>query len=107
MDHYDIKPEQTNARCATENGDVESSNGHLKNVIDQALLLRASRGFASREDYMEFVEGMIARRNEERRERFAVEQQHLRRLPDSKLDTDGESKGSGLFDLQFTPNKES
>ena len=88
MDHYGSKPEQTNARCANENGDVESSNGHLKNVIDQALLLRASRDFACREDYMNFIEDVIARRNDGRRERFAVEQQHLSRLPDSKLDTD-------------------
>ena len=88
MDHYGSTPEQTNARCANENGDVESSNGHLKNVIDQALLLRASRDFASREEYMNFVEDVIARRNEERRERFTVEQQHLSQLPDSKLDTD-------------------
>jgi hypothetical protein len=88
MDHYGSKPEQTNARCANENGDVESSNGHLKNVIDQALLLRGSRDFASREDYMEFVEGVIVRRNAGRRDRFAIEQQHLNRLPDGKLDTD-------------------
>jgi hypothetical protein len=88
MDHYGSKSEQTNPRCANENGDIESSNGHLKNVIDQALLLRGSRDFASREDYMEFVEGVIARRNDGCRERFAIEQQHLSRLPDSKLDTD-------------------
>jgi hypothetical protein len=34
MDHYDCEAERTNARCANENGDVESSNGHLKDRIE-------------------------------------------------------------------------
>ncbi len=55
MEHYRSIPERTNARCANENGDVESSNRHLKDRIDQALLLRGSREFASREDYVRFV----------------------------------------------------
>jgi len=74
MNHYGSVPEQPNARCANENGDVESSNGHLKNVIDQAVMIRGSRNFPSREDYMKFVEDVIATRNHERRERFAAEQ---------------------------------
>lgn len=93
MDHYAIKPERINVRCANENGDVESSHGHLKNRIDQALLLRGSRDFASREDYMEFVRALISRANDARQDRFAVEQSHLRRLPDSKLDTDDIQRG--------------
>jgi hypothetical protein len=59
MDHYGCEPERINVRCANENGDVESSHGHLKNRIDQALLLRGSRDFASREDYMDFVQALI------------------------------------------------
>lgn len=33
MQHYGCHPEKTNARCANENGDVESSNHHLKQRI--------------------------------------------------------------------------
>jgi len=36
MSYYSCEAERTNARCANENGDVESSNGHLKERIDQA-----------------------------------------------------------------------
>ncbi len=60
MEHYGSQPEKTNARCANENGDVESSNGHLKRRVDQALLLRGSRDFSSREDYASFLEGSVA-----------------------------------------------
>ncbi len=87
MDHYAVETQQTNARCPNENGDVESSNGHLKNVIDQALLLRSSRNFESREAYTQFVEEVVARRNHERRDRFAEEQEQLGELPPQKLDT--------------------
>jgi hypothetical protein len=47
MQHYDCEAERTNARCANENGDVESANGHIKDRLDQALLLRGSREFPS------------------------------------------------------------
>lgn len=88
MEHYGTKPEKTNARCANENGDVESSNGHLKNRVDQRLLLRGSRDFPSREDYVSFLEELITKTNQHRQERFAEEQEFLRRLPDHWLDTD-------------------
>ncbi len=93
MDHYSVKPERINVRCANENGDVESSHGHLKNRIDQALLLRGSRDFASRKDYMDFVRALITRSNVARKARFEIEQSHLGRLPDNKLDTDDIQQG--------------
>ena len=86
MDHYHVESQQTNARCPNENGDVESSNGHIKNRIDQALLLRGSRDFDNREDYMAFVEQVVAKGNQARADRFAVEQQQLDPLPDHKID---------------------
>lgn len=86
MEHYRCDPERTNARCANENGDVESSNGHLKDRLDQALLLRGSRDFASRADYMIFVEEVIATANANRQSRYAEEVLQLKRLPDHRLD---------------------
>lgn len=88
MDYYGSQPERTNVRCANENGDVESLHGHLKNRIDQALLLRGSRDFASREEYVSFLEELIAKANNHRRALFEREQEHLGRLPDHRLDTD-------------------
>lgn len=88
MEHYRCQPERTNPRCANENGDVESQNGHLKNRIDQALLLRGSRHFPTREDYVAFVQRIIDRANANRRKRFAEDQAKLSQLPDYRLDTD-------------------
>jgi len=93
MEHYGCEPERTNARCANENGDVESANGHVKDRIDQALLLRGSRDFASREEYMNFVEQIISRANANRQRRFHEEQAALARLPDERLDCDDVLRG--------------
>ena len=86
MQHYGCQAERTNARCANENGDVESSNNHLKQRLDQALLLRGSRSFDSRADYMSFVEMVVAQANTQRQNRFAHEQAALERLPNDRLD---------------------
>ncbi len=86
MEHYGCQAERTNARCANENGDVESANNHLKQRLDQALLLRGSRAFGRREDYMRFVETVIAQANANRQDRFAEEQAVLERLPNDRLD---------------------
>ena len=88
LNHYRSTGERTNARCANENGDVESLNGHIKDRIDQALLLRGSRDFTSRAEYVSFVEGIITRGNRHRSARFAEEQAHLKPLPLEWLDTD-------------------
>ena len=93
MSYYNCEAERTNARCANENGDVESSNGHLKDRIDQALLLRGSRSFDSREEYVAFVENLVKRTNDNRRKNFLDDLAHLNRLPDERLDTDDIIKG--------------
>ena len=93
MSYYSCEAERTNARCANENGDVESSNGHLKDRIDQALLLRGSRSFDSREEYVAFVEDLVKRANGNRRKNFLDDLAHLNRLPDERLDTDDIIKG--------------
>jgi len=86
MDYYQLEAEKINPRKAQENGDVESSHGHLKRVVDQALLLRGSRDFSSREEYAEFLQQLIDRRNAGRRKKFAEEQAVLKDLPLSRLD---------------------
>lgn len=86
MEYYRIVPQRINVRKAHENGDVESSHGHLKTVIEQALLLRGSRDFASREEYEGFLDQLMSKRNASRAPRFDEEQEVLGELPPTRLD---------------------
>jgi transposase len=43
--HYAVRGHRINVRKPHENGDVESSHGHFKDALDQALRLRGSRDF--------------------------------------------------------------
>jgi hypothetical protein len=86
LDSYRVEPQRINVRRAHENGDIESSHGHLKTVIEQALLLRGSRDFATREDYEDFLQVLIDKRNRSRAARLEQEQQILGELPPSRLD---------------------
>lgn len=84
--YYRVEPQRTNARKAHENGDVESSHGHLKRTVTQALLLRGSRDFASREQYQEFLDNLMEKRNASRSGKLQEEQSVLGELPSNKLD---------------------
>lgn len=71
--HFGLKPRRTAVRSPEQNGDVESSNGGLKRALEQQLLLRGSRDFASLADYEAFVEGVMTRRNQARQTRLTEE----------------------------------
>jgi hypothetical protein len=79
--HYGLEMEKINARQAHENGDVEQSHRRFKDDVEQSLLLRGSREFASREEYGRLLRGLIEQRNAGRRERLAEELKVLRALP--------------------------
>lgn len=79
-DHYSISPVTINVACPNEQGDVESANRHLKRRIDQQLLLRGSRDFASPEAYDGFVGGILEAANA-RRERHVIEELNVMRAP--------------------------
>jgi hypothetical protein len=81
LSHYGMALEKINARQAHENGDVEQSHRRFKDEVDQTLMLRGSREFASREDYTRFLRELIEQRNAGRRERLAEEQKVLGALP--------------------------
>lgn len=85
LTHYGLSGQRINVRQAHENGDAESAHGHFKTAVDQALLLRGSRDFASRDKYAEFLQQLVATRNAHRRDRLAEDQRALRDLPDSRL----------------------
>jgi transposase len=86
MSHYQVQPEATNPASGNENGDVESSHRHFKDTLDQALLLRGSRDFASREAYWSLVLDVVARRNAGRQTKFHEELAVMRSLPGLRLE---------------------
>jgi hypothetical protein len=87
LEHYRLVGEKIQARQAHENGDAESSHRHFKVAVEQALLLRGSRDFASRAQYEAFLDDVRRHRNRPRAKRLAEEQAVLRPLPARRLET--------------------
>jgi hypothetical protein len=85
MAHYGMVPTKNNVTIAHENGDVEQSHYRFKQAVDQALRVRASRDFASREAYERFLADLARVRNLKRSVRFATEQEALQPLPTTAL----------------------
>lgn len=85
LKHYGLQGHRINVRKPHENGDVESSHGHFKQRLDQALLLRGSRDFASRDDYLQFLRDLIRRTNQARETQLREERAVLRSLPAERL----------------------
>lgn len=85
--HYRLEGQMIQAAKANENGDVEQCHYRFKQAVDQALMLRGSRGFESREAYDAFLAGLFTQLNAGRRVRLAEEVALLRALPDRRLDS--------------------
>lgn len=83
--HYGLVPRTIGIGRPNENGDVESSNGHLKRRLRQHLLLRGSRDFESEAAYERFLEQVLERGNQGRREKLAAELAVMRPLPPTRL----------------------
>ena len=81
MRHYEMEPSRNNAGIAHENGSIESVHGHLKRELEDALLLRGTRGFADLDAYRAFVDEIVGRRNARNRKRIDLERTVLGRLP--------------------------
>ena len=84
--HYGLRGARTNASSPHENGDVEERHRRFKSAVDQALMLRGSRDFESREAYAGFLRGVLALLNRGRRERFEEELRLLGPLPATRLE---------------------
>jgi transposase InsO family protein len=89
--HYRMEPTRNNRGLAHENGSIESPHGHLKQAIEDALLLRGSRDFASLEAYRRFVDEIVGRRNARLAKRLELERPALQPLPPQRT-TDYEEK---------------
>ena len=86
LSHYGLAGKATNAASPNENGDVEQRHHRFKRALDQALMLRGSRNFESREEYAAFLKKIFAQLNAGRKARLAEELRVLRRLPKCRLD---------------------
>jgi len=85
LDHYGIKPECINAGKANENGDAEQRHYRFKQAVDQALILRGNRDFATHAEYEHFIADLFNQLNAGRQERFQEELAVLGRLPKKRL----------------------
>lgn len=86
LDHYGLAGRKTQAAHPNEIGDVEQLHWRFKTALDQALMLRGSRDFASQTEYARFVSKLLDQLNGGRKGRLAEEQTVLRRLPTSRLE---------------------
>src|SRR5208283_1422047 len=79
--HYGMTPTRNNPGVAHENGSIESSHGHLKKALEDALLLRGGRDFEDLNAYRRFVDEVVGRRNANNRKRIELERSRLTPLP--------------------------
>lgn len=79
--HYGMEPTRNNRGLAHENGAIESPHGHLKQAVEDALLLRGSRDFDTLEAYRRFLAEIVGRRNARLEKRLALERPILQPLP--------------------------
>jgi hypothetical protein len=85
LDHYGMQGAKTQASSPNENGDAEQAHNRFKKAVDQALMLRNSRDFASLSEYRAFLKDITIERNSARSERLKEEVDHLKELPEDRL----------------------
>lgn len=85
LSHFGMEGRATQPYSPNENGDVEQRNYRLKRAVDQALILRSSRDFQSREKYQEFLYDILIRLNRSRMARVKEELEQLSPLPRTLL----------------------
>jgi transposase InsO family protein len=79
--YYGMTPTRNNAGVSHENGSIESSHGHLKSKLADALLLRASRDFEDLAEWRGFVDEIVGRGNARNAKRIDQERLALKELP--------------------------
>jgi len=87
LDHYGLEVRKIQTGRGNENGDVEQSHHRFKRAVEQALMLRGSRDFSTREEYEGFLRKLLNQLNAGRRERFEEERTVLRGLPQRRVET--------------------
>jgi hypothetical protein len=80
-EHYGMAPTRNNRGVAHENGSIESSHGHLKAAVRDALLLRGSCDFDDLAAYRHFIDEIVSRKNRRNGARIDSERAVLQPLP--------------------------
>ena len=79
--HYGMRPTRNTKGVAHENGSIESSHGHLKRTVEDALLMRGSRDFVDLPAYRQLIDEVTGRHNAKHAARIDLERAVLRPLP--------------------------
>jgi len=91
--YYGVEGQKTNPNRGNENGDIEQRHHRIKRAVEQALILRGSRDFATRGEYEQFLDHLYDHLNKGRKVRFEQERTHLRPLPAHRLPDYTEIRG--------------
>jgi hypothetical protein len=87
LDHFGLDYTRIQPGKSNENGVVEKAHDVLKTALEQALILRASRDFATLDEYQAFVQGVVRRLNMRVDKQFEEECLDLRPLPSTRFPT--------------------
>ncbi len=79
--HYGMQPTRNNRGVAHENGSIESSHGHLKKAVMDALLMRGVNDFDDLASYRCFIDEIVSRKNARCAKRIEAERTALQQLP--------------------------
>lgn len=85
LDHYGMRSTRIEPGKANQSGVAEKAHDRLKTALQQELILRGSRDFASVESYLAFVEAVRDKLNAPCVSRLAEERKHLAPLPACRL----------------------
>ena len=85
LSHYQLRSTRIEPGKSNQNGAVEKANHLLKSAVEQALIVRGSRDFNTVDEYMAFVQELVARLNESSQARLAEELPRLKALPSIRL----------------------
>lgn len=79
--YYRMEPTRNNKGVSHENGSVESAHGHIKNRIDQELLLRGNNDFDSLTTYEHWIQDIALNSNKRNSKNCSIERNALQPLP--------------------------
>jgi hypothetical protein len=85
--HYGIEGRKIQTGQPNENGDIEQRHYRFRRALEQALLLRGDRDFATVEHYGTFLSDLFEQLNSGRQKRLAEEMERLSPLPDRRLES--------------------
>ena len=85
--HYGMQMRHTQPRSPQENGKIEQRHHRFKRALENELILRGSRDFASRRAYAALLQKVFTALNAPRQARLDEERPHLGTLPKQRLDS--------------------